>query len=120
MRAEKALAQSPDGLIMADTSPGLVTIYHERGEGIEPSDSFNVSFVPRDTEGRLSGAGTVEVGSYDDLDIALTIAALSYGACDALWMPTSATELARLQPPVMRSTLKGVATVSMMNKGRGD
>ena len=93
MRAEEALAQSEDDLIVADTSRGLVTIYCESEKATELADAFHVRVVPRDRDGRLNGVGTVEVGSYDDLDIAVTIAALSYGVCDTSWTPTSARRL---------------------------
>lgn len=66
-RADEALMRSGDGLIMADTPRGLVTIYRERGDRSDTSKTFHVRFVPRDAHGHLNAAGTVVVGSYDDL-----------------------------------------------------
>ncbi len=51
-------------------------------------------FIPRDPHGHLNAAGTVVVGSYEDLDTGLTIAAVSYGTNDAAWQPPSAMSLA--------------------------
>ena len=87
MRAEEALAGAPQGLIVADTPRGFVAIHCEAGAGSVAACAFHVRFVPRDLGGQLDAAGTVEVGSYDDLDTALTIAALGYGAGEAGWSP---------------------------------
>lgn len=87
MRAEEALAGASQGLIVADTPRGLVAIHCEAGAGSVAAGAFHVRLVPRDREGRLNAAGMVEVGSYDDLDTALTIAALGYGSGEAGWSP---------------------------------
>lgn len=87
VRAEEALARSSEGLIVANTPRGLVTIDCEGGPESVTAGAFRVRFVPRDREGRLDAAAMVEVGSYDDLDTALTIAALGYGVGEAGWTP---------------------------------
>lgn len=87
VRAEEALARSSDGLIVANTPRGLVTIDCEGGPESVTAGAFRVRFLPRDRAGRLDAAAMVEVGSYDDLDTALTIAALGYGAGETGWSP---------------------------------
>ena len=54
-----------------------------RGEGCV----FRVRFIPRGPGKGSAAAGVVTVGSYDDLDVAVTISAVGYGAKDAEWMP---------------------------------
>lgn len=94
MRAAESLAHSTERLIAAETSRGLTTIYHQpRTE--DTAEGFLVHFIPRDPHGHLNAAGTVMVGSYEDLDTALTIAAVSYGTSDAAWQPSSAKSLAQ-------------------------
>lgn len=61
--------------------------------GSAAADNYHVRFVPRDTHGHLNAAGTVTVGSYDDLDTAITIAAVSYGVGEAEWVPASEPRL---------------------------
>lgn len=91
MRANQALEQSAARLIVADTNQGLVTIYHEYATAT-CVESFHVRFLPCDEHGFLNQAGTVLVGSYDDLDTALTIAAIRYGARESAWRPAKSAE----------------------------
>lgn len=92
VQAEKAIKQSESGLIAADTARGLVTIYHQARAG-ETAEAFHVRFIPYDTHGHFNVAGTVAVGSYEDLDTALTIAAVSYGTGDEGWRPVGVGDL---------------------------
>ena len=86
-RADEALARSRGGLIRAITPRGAVTIYCEGEAGCDEGCVFHVRFTPR-AQGKGSGAaGVVVVGSYDDLDIAVTIAAVGHGTKEAEWMP---------------------------------
>lgn len=87
LSANRALAESSRGRIAADTTRGLVTIRREPPAGGGGDVAFLVRFVPRDRGGRLDAARAVEVGSYDDLDTAVTIAALGYGVTEAGWTP---------------------------------
>lgn len=95
MQAEEALHLSANSLSVADTTRGLVTIYREANTEGAVAEAFHVRFIPRATDGELNAAGTVAVGTYDDLDIALTIAAVSYGVGETGWMPASEEDLAR-------------------------
>lgn len=87
MRADKALAESRRGLIVADTPRGLVEIRCGAGAEAVAAGAFQVRLVPRDRGGRLRAAGSAPVGAYDDLDTAVTIAAVGYGAPEAGWAP---------------------------------
>ena len=93
MQAERALGQSEGGMIVAAAPRGLVTILREGAAGAAAAESFLVRFVPRGAGGRPGGSGAVAVGSYDDLDIAVTIAAVKYGVCDGGWMPAGSSSL---------------------------
>ena len=94
MRADKALSESSRGLIMADTPRGLVTIRCGAGAEAVAAGAFQVRVDPRGRGGRLSASGSEPVGSYDDLDTALTIAAVGYGATEAGWVPADSRPLA--------------------------
>ncbi len=98
MQAERAFNKSDGCMIVADTQRGLVTIYHEAAAELRSANSYYVCFIQRETGGKLYPACTVTVGSYEDLDTALTIAAISYGVCEAGWMPASDEELGRAPP----------------------
>lgn len=94
MRAEEAFAQSSEGLIAADTPRGLVTIFYQpRTE--DSAEGFHLRFIPCDMHGHLNAAGTVIVGSYEELDTALTISAVSYGTSETCWSPLSADQLSK-------------------------
>jgi hypothetical protein len=86
MDAETALNQSKSKIIVADTPRGLVTIRQDT-IGHTSEASFHLGFVPRDHEGLLTTEERVTIGSYEDLDTALTIAVLSYGPCEMAWVP---------------------------------
>ena len=88
MDAETALNQSKSKMIVADTPRGLVTILQEI-IGHTSEASFHLRFVARDHEGLLKTEETVTIGCYEDLDTALTIAALSYGAGELGWVPAN-------------------------------
>ena len=121
MQAEKAIRQSENGLIAADTARGLVTVYHQSRAG-ETAEAFHVRFIPCDAHGHFNAAGTVAVGSYDDLDTALTIAAVSYGTGDEGWRPVRTGELTALD--TLLDTLDGHAPAvegrRISHPGRGE
>lgn len=95
MQAEKALKYSQRKVIVADGSGGLVIIQQSALEDVS-AKSFHVRFVPRDAQEREDGSVITTVGSYDDLDIAVTIAAVKYGISGEEWMPGSRYALAIL------------------------
>lgn len=86
MQADQALEQSERRLIVAYAPGGLVTIFQHPGEGASPK-CFDVQFMPCDGREQLNVSETRTIGSYEDLDIAVTIAAVKYGVCDKLWLP---------------------------------
>jgi hypothetical protein len=79
---------------MADTPRGVVTIRCGAGPEAVAAGAFQVRVEPRGRGGRESAAGPAPVGSYDDLDTALTIAAVGYGAAEAGWAPADSWPLA--------------------------
>ena len=79
---------------MADTPRGVVTIRCGAGAEAVVAGAFQVRVEPRGGGGRLRAAGSAPVGSYDDLDTALTIAAAGYGAPEAGWSPADSWPLA--------------------------
>lgn len=85
MDAETALNQSKSRMIVADTPRGLVTIL--QGAIGDTSETFHLGFVPRNSEGLLKTAEVIMIGSYEDLDTALTIAAVSHGTGETTWVP---------------------------------
>jgi hypothetical protein len=87
MNAETALDQSEGKMIVADTPRGLVTIL--QGVIGRTSGTFHLGFIPRDHAGLLRTSETITIGSYEDLDTALTIAAVSYGPGETAWMPAN-------------------------------
>lgn len=93
MRAEEALRQSVEHLICHETCNGLVTIFLETvGERVS-AEPFHLRFVPRDADDLLNSWGTVMVGSYGDLESALSAATEKYGAVENGWMPIVAEDL---------------------------
>ena len=106
MRADEALAQSAESLIAVETPRGLVTIFHQpRAEN--SAEGFHLRFIPRDEHGHLNAAGTVAVGSYEDLDVSLSIAAAKYGVGKEGWKPTSIEELGRAAPFAHAPVIEG-------------
>lgn len=93
MRAEEALRQSFEHLICHKTENGLVTIFQETNGERVAAEPFYLRFVPRDADGLLNYWGTVMVGSYDDLESALSAATEKYGAVEGDWMPIVAEDL---------------------------
>jgi hypothetical protein len=87
MRAEEALRQSKNNFIESDIRNGSAVIFQESGAA---SECFRLFFVPR-REKEVCGLSieTVEVGVYDDLDIAITIACIGYGAYESNWKPAA-------------------------------
>lgn len=96
MQAEEALKHSQVKWIVADASRGLVIIQQHFASGNNSEKSFQVRFVPRDAQEREDGSGITTVGSYDDLDIAVTIAAVKYGISGEAWLPGSRYAMAIL------------------------
>jgi hypothetical protein len=93
MTAQEALRQSAEYLICNETDNGLVTIFQETdGENIS-AEPYHLRFTPRDADCRLNSWGTVMVGSYDDLESALTAAAEKYGTIENGWTPITAKDL---------------------------
>ena len=85
MDAETALNQSKSNMIVADSTRGLVTIL--LAVLGDTSEIFHLGFVPRNSEGLIKTAEMIMIGSYEDLDTALTIAAVSYGTGETGWVP---------------------------------
>jgi hypothetical protein len=97
LQALDALARSTASLIVAEDSLGLVTIFYQtRSENTQ--EAFHVRFIPCDTHGHFNGAGTVMVGSYQDLDTSLSVAATVYGVSQDGWEPTSVEDLKLVAP----------------------
>jgi hypothetical protein len=97
LQAHDALARSATSLIVAEASLGLVTIFHQaRSE--DTQEAFHVRFIPCDTHGHFNGVGTVIVGSYEDLNASLSVAAAVYGVGEDGWEPTSVEELRLVAP----------------------
>ena len=78
MQAEKALKHSQDKLIVADASRGLVLIQQQCSSEHVLIYSFPDPLCPPPRAGARRGFGITTVGSYDDLDIAVTIASVKY------------------------------------------
>lgn len=87
MYAEKALQQSKSNLIETDVRNGLMIIFRSSNT----SENYHLYFMPRDTGKNCSSAEMVEIGLYDDLDIAVTIAGIGYGAYESKWTPIDQT-----------------------------
>jgi hypothetical protein len=104
MKAEKALKHSQDKLIVADASQGLVIIQQECSPERVLLKSFQVRFVLRHAHERDDGSGIMTVGSYDDLDTAVTIAAVKYGISSEQWLPASRYAVATLGTALLQNT----------------
>lgn len=87
MKAEEALRQSENQQIAADTVRGVITVCREPTPNNSEEEAFRLRFLPRDAKGQLKAANAVAIGSYDDLDIAVTIAAVGYGVGEMQWVP---------------------------------
>ena len=91
---------------MAEASLGLVTIFYQsRSE--DTQEAFHVRFIPCDTHGHYNGAGTVMVGSYEDLNTSLGVAATVYGVGEDGWEPTSVEDLRLLAPFALAPKIEG-------------
>jgi hypothetical protein len=97
LQALDALARSTASLILAEASAGLVVIFYQTGSE-NTQEPFHVRFIPCDTHGHFNGAGTVMVGSYQDLNTSLSVAATVYGVGEDGWQPTSVEDLKRVAP----------------------
>lgn len=89
MYAEAALQQSENNLIEADVRNGFVVIF----QNYKSSENFHLYFIPRETDKNCKSAEMFEIGLYDDLDIAVTIASIGYGAYDSKWKPLETSRL---------------------------
>jgi hypothetical protein len=106
LQALDALARSKASLIVAEASFGLVTIFYQtRSENTQ--EAFHVRFIPYDTHGHFNGAGTVMVGSYQDLNTSLSVAATVYGVGEDGWEPTSVEDLRLLAPFALAPKIEG-------------
>ena len=85
MKAEEALRQSENRQIVADTIRGLITMSREPSTNNSEAEAFRLRFMPRDEKGHLNAAGALAIGPYDDLDTAVTIAAIGYGVGETQW-----------------------------------
>lgn len=94
MLAETALLQSKTSSIESQVRNGLLIILRDENA----SGRFRLFFVPQDERETYDfTAGAVEVGLYDDLDTAVTIACIGYGAYEARWNPVQRTHLTALK-----------------------
>lgn len=89
MYADTGLQQSKSNLIESDVRNGLMIIF----QNYKTSENFHLYFMPRETEKNCNSAKTVEIGLYDDLDMAVTIASIGYGAYYSKWKPVDRTRL---------------------------
>ena len=87
MKAEDALRRSEGHQILADTVRGLIIMSREAPANSSESEAFRLRFMPRDAKGQLNAEDAVAIGPYDDLDIAVTIAAIGYGVGETQWVP---------------------------------
>lgn len=83
MHAETALRQSENNLIESGVRNGSVIIFQCE----KNPEHFHLYFKPS-KKSEISGfAEMVKIGLYDDLDTAVTIACIGYGADDSKWKP---------------------------------
>ena len=87
MKAEEALRQSTNHQIVADTVRGLITMSRIATANSSEAEVFRLRFMARDARGQLNAEDVVVIGRYDDLDIAVTIAAIGYGVGERQWRP---------------------------------
>jgi hypothetical protein len=97
LQALDALTRSTASLIVAEAPFGLVTIFYQTRSENTP-EAFHVRFIPCDTHGHFNGGGTVMVGSYQDLNTSLNVAASVYGVGEDGWEPTSVEDLRLVAP----------------------
>jgi hypothetical protein len=83
-------------LIVAEAPLGLVTIFYQ-AQSEDTQEAFHVRFIRCDTHGHFNRVGTVIVGSYEDLNTSLNVAASVYGVRENGWEPTSVEELRHSQ-----------------------
>lgn len=99
MLADLALKQAGDDLIGAVIGRGLAIIYRDAHRS---DDDVRLYFVAPD-KWRYDHRTIVLVGSYDDVDIAVTIASIGYGVSETAWEPLenlSVTDLPRLSQSI--------------------
>lgn len=102
MQAEEALRQSKSKFIESDVINGSAVIFQESAAA---SGSFRLFFVTRrEKEVCDLSNEIIEVGVYDDLDIAVTIACIGYGAYESKWKPA-----AQSRSDSLAETLKTIA-----------
>lgn len=87
MKAEEALRQSENNEIVAVTVRGRIAMSRTFIPTNYETEAFQLRFMSRDTKGQSDSTGAVAIGSYDDLDIAVTIAAIGYGVAESHWVP---------------------------------
>lgn len=81
MNADTALQKSKTNSIESNVRNGLMVVI-QKGNA---SEKFYLYFVPSDELKNYDPAGAVKVGLYENLDIAVTIACIGYGAYDSKW-----------------------------------
>lgn len=84
MDAETALRQSEDNSIESDVRGGFVGIFLCE----KNPENFHLYFKPYAGNEFFDCLETVKIGIYDDLDTAVTIACIGYGAYEARWIPS--------------------------------
>ena len=105
---------------MADTSCGLVIIRQQMASESSAAEPFNVGFVSHDADGAHDGSGIGTLGQYDDLDVAVTIAALRYGVPAENWMPASRFAVAVLGAALLQDEPIDVSLLVKRNRQRGE
>lgn len=105
---------------MADTSCGLVMIQQQMASESSAAEPFNVRFLSHDAHGWHDGSGIVTIGQYDDLEVAVTIAALRYGVEDQNWMPASRFAVAVLGAALLQDAPIDVSLLVKRNREQGE
>ena len=89
MNAKAALRQSKGNLIESDVRNGFIVIFQD----YNASENFHLYFMPRVEEKDRKSAEMVKIRLHDDLDTAVTIASIGYGAYDSKWKPLDQVHL---------------------------
>jgi len=105
---------------VADTSCGLVIIQQQMASELSAAEPFNVRFVSHDAPGWHDGSGMVTIGQYDDLEVAVTIAALRYGVPDENWMPASRFAVVVLGAALLHNAPIDLSLLVKRNREQGE
>ena len=77
-------------------------------------------FVPHDADGWHDGSGIIMVGAYEDLEIAVTIAAVRYGVSEEEWMPASRYAIAILGNALLQDEAIDIALLLKRGPEQGE